>query len=152
MELKLKEYLSKIEFGELQRHENMAAVPLFFKDDGKIDYLTLKEALDKKAITINEVSAEGSVPELVVDVNTDINVLILDGEELFGAKQNRVLNASILLWGKSRTTIPVSCTEHGRWHFMSKSFHDSDNLASYRMRTAKNMSVSDSLKARSLSE
>jgi hypothetical protein len=148
MGLNLKEYLSKIEMGEMQQFKNIAFVPLFFTDGGKIDYLTLKEALDKKAVTINETSAGGSVPELVVDVNDDVNVLILDGEELFGAKQNRILNSSVLLWGKSRTTVPVSCTEQGRWRHVSKSFHDSQNMANYRVRMAKNMSVSHSLHAR----
>jgi len=148
MELNLKEYLSKIEMGERQQFKNITVVPLFYAEAGKVDYLTLKEALDKKAVSVNEVSAGGSVPELVVDVNADVNVLILDGEELFGAKQNRILNSRILLWGKSRTTVPVSCTEQGRWHHVSKTFYDSDNVANYPMRAAKNMSVSHSLRAK----
>jgi len=148
MELNLKDYLSKIEFGETQQYKNITVVPLFYADAGKVDYLTLKEALDKKVISVNEVSAGGSVPELVVDVNADVNVLILDGEELSGAKQNRILNSSVLLWGKSRTTVPVSCTEQGRWHNVSKSFYDSDNVANYPVRMAKHMSVSHSLRAK----
>ena len=83
-----------------------------------------------------------------MDVNDDVNVLILDGEELFGARQNRILNTSVLLWGKSRTTVPVSCTEQGRWHNVSKSFYDSENVASYNVRMAKNISVSHSLRAK----
>jgi len=148
MELNLKDYLSKIEIGETQQFKNITVVPLFYAGAGTVDYLTLKEALDKKAISVNEVSEVGSVPELVVDVNDDINVLILDGEELFGAKQNRILNTSVLLWGKSKTTVPVSCTEHGRWRHVSKSFHDSENVANYPMRMAKQVSVSHSLRAK----
>jgi hypothetical protein len=148
MELNLKDYLSKIEIGERQQFKNIAVVPLFYADAGKVDYLTLKEALDKKVISVNEVSAGGSVPELVVDVNADVNVLILDGEELFGAKQNRILNSSVILWGKSRTTVPVSCTEQGRWRHVSKSFYDSDHVANYPVRMAKHVSVSHSLRAR----
>jgi hypothetical protein len=148
MELNLKEYLSKIETGDTQQFKNITVVPLFYAGVGTVDYLTLKEALDKKAIAINEVSAGGSVPELVVDVNDDVNVLILDGEELSGAKQNRILNTSVLLWGKSKTTVPVSCTEQGRWRHVSKSFHDSEHVANYSMRMAKNVSVSHSLRAK----
>jgi hypothetical protein len=148
MGLNLKEYLSKIELGEMQRHNNIAVMPLFIKGGGKIGYLTLKEAMDKKAISVHEVSEGGSVPELVVDVNDEVNVLILDGEELFGAKQNRVLNTSVLLWGKSRFTVPVSCTERGRWHHISKSFRDSGNVASYDIRMAKNISVSHNLRSK----
>jgi len=148
MALNLKDYLSKIEMGEAQQFKNITVVPLYYAGAGKVDYLTLKEAMDKKSISVNEVSEAGSVPELVVDVNDDVNVLILDGEELFGAKQNRILNTSVLLWGKSRTNVPVSCTEEGRWHHVSKSFHDSENEANYPLRAAKNMSVSHSLRAK----
>jgi hypothetical protein len=145
MELKLKDYLSKVMTGESQQFKNVTVVPLFFAEPAKADYLTLKEALAKKAITINEVAAGGSVPELAVEVNDDINVLILDGEELMGGKQNRLVNTTILLQGKSRTTVPVSCVEHGRWHHVSPTFADSGNVATCHMRMAKQQSVTHSL-------
>ena len=37
------------------------------------------------------------------------------GEQLAGGKQNRVLNASILVPAKSELPIPVTCVERGRW-------------------------------------
>ena len=58
-------------------------------------YLTLKEALEKRLLVIKEVSAQASVPELKVINNADLPVLLLDGEELAGAKQNRVLNTTM---------------------------------------------------------
>jgi len=54
-------------------------------------YLTLKEALEKRLLVIKEVSVEASMPELKVINNADVQVLLLDGEELACAKQNRVL-------------------------------------------------------------
>lgn len=145
MGFNLKEYLSGIQVGERQQFKNITVVPLFYSGACKVGYLTLKEALEEKAIAVNEVSEGGSVPELVVDVKDDVNVLILDGEELFGAKQNRILNASILLWGRSRTTVPVSCTEQGRWHHVSRTFFDSENVANLPLRAAKNVAVSRNL-------
>jgi len=77
--------------------------------------------------------------------NADKPLLILDGEELFGAKQNRVLNTTVLLRKKSATIIPVSCTEQGRWHYESKTFKDSGYIMSPRIRGLKNRSVQESL-------
>ena len=60
-------------------------------------------------------SEQGSVPALRV-VNRGLHpILIVDGEELVGAKQNRVVNLAILVAAQSAFTIPVSCVEAGRW-------------------------------------
>src|SRR5262245_14278026 len=79
------------------------------------DYLTLDEALDSNTAHVTEVSESGSVPELVFKNEHDRAVLLVDGEELIGAKQNRILNISILVPARSTLTIPVSCVEAGRW-------------------------------------
>ena len=54
---------------------------------------------------ITEVSEGGSVPELRVVNKGDARILVLDGEELRGAKQNRVLN----------TTHPHRQAQHASW-------------------------------------
>ncbi len=79
----------------------------------------------------------------------DKAVLLLDGEELSGAKQNRVLNTTILLREKSETVIPVSCTEHGRWSYSSSHFEESGHIMSAKLRRVKNASVHDNLKSSS---
>jgi hypothetical protein len=105
----------------------------------------LKEALDKQVLTIKEVSHEGSVPELKVINGGKIPVLLLDGEEVVGAKQNRVLNTTILVKEKSELVIPVSCTEQGRWAYRERDFSDSDTLMSTKIRRIKAQTVSDTL-------
>ena len=42
-------------------------------------------------------------------------VLLYDGEELVGAKQNRILNVTVLVGAGAKLPIPVSCVEQGRW-------------------------------------
>jgi hypothetical protein len=96
-------------------------------------------------LKITEVDDSGSVPELKVVNEAEIPVLILDGEELVGAKQNRIVNTSILLREKSETVIPVSCVEEGRWSYKSEHFESSDAIASFRVRNVKSASVKRSV-------
>ena len=145
MDATIKKYLVSCEFGELQHFKNMGILPLLTSLDDSPEYLTLKEALDKQVLTITEVSHEGSVPELKVINSAEIPVLLLDGEEVVGAKQNRVLNTTILVKEKSELVIPVSCTEQGRWAYRERDFSDSDTLMSTKLRRIKAQTVSDTL-------
>jgi hypothetical protein len=56
------------------------------------------------------------VPTLRVANTGALPVLIVDGEELVGGLQNRVVNTTILIPAKSIVALPVSCIEHGRWN------------------------------------
>jgi hypothetical protein len=139
--------LQDIRFGEPQRHRNVTVIPLLWEEDGGPVYLALREALEGRLLTVTELSQAGSVPELRVVNQADLPVLLLDGEELAGAKQNRVLNTTILVRAKSETTIPVSCTEQGRWRYSSSEFADSGVVMTRKARAHKSRSVSDSLAA-----
>jgi hypothetical protein len=55
-------------------------------------------------------------------------VLLVDGEELVGAKQNRVLNLTILAPAKHTTVIPVSCVEAGRSRMESTDLKVADHV------------------------
>ena len=86
------------------------------------DYLTLDEALEENLLEIRELDREGSVPELLAVTKSDIPVILFAGQELIGAKQNRMLNTTVLLPPNSKTVIDVSCVEQGRWSFKSEQF------------------------------
>lgn len=135
-----------IKFGELQIHGHVVVIPIISENGTGPDYLTMKEAMEQQFLTVTEVTEGGTVPELKV-INKGIKpVLLLDGEELSGAKQNRVLNTTILLKEKSETLIPVSCTEHGRWSYSSSHFEESGHIMSAKLRRIKNASVHENLK------
>jgi len=140
------DFISKISFGELQSFKNLQIIPLFSKEEECPEYLTLKEALEKRLLVVKEVSADASVPELKVINDADVPVFLMDGEELAGAKQNRVLNTSILVKEKSELIIPVSCTEQGRWSYRTEEFFNSENILSSKIRRKKAANVNDSLK------
>lgn len=147
MDQAIKSHLEGITFGEAQRQRNMAVWPVFSAIDGGPHYMTMKEALAGGFLSVTEVSAGGTVPELKVVNSAPEAVLILDGEELAGAKQNRIVNTTILLRRQSETIIPVSCTEQGRWSSVSERFDDSGHIATHRVRGAAKESVTANLKA-----
>jgi hypothetical protein len=148
MEKVIGEFLSSLQFGEMSTHKNLSVLPVFAGRNGGPVYRTLKEALRQGTLAISEVTQGGSVPELKVVNKGDMPLLLLDGEELSGAKQNRVLNTTILLDVNSETTIPVSCTEHGRWSYMSHHFADSDVVMASNVRREKVRSVHENLRTR----
>ena len=140
--------LQGIRLGQPVVFKNMAMVPLFDGPETTFSYLTMKGALAKGFVEITEVSEGGSVPNLKVINHGDQPVLLLDGEEVKGAKQNRIINTSILLAPKSETVIPVSCTEQGRWNYNSRAFSESGNFMPAHSRSSKSERVYANLMSR----
>ena len=140
--------LQSLEFGEPQVYENIAIVPLIASAEGRYRYRTLGEAIAGWDIVITEISTAGSIRDLTVFNHTKRPVLLMDGEELVGARQNRGLNTSILIKEISETMIVVSSTEQGRWTRTSVAFRDSANIMPYKIRAQKAPSVHSFLEAR----
>ena len=147
METTVKTKMEGLKFGEIQIHNHVAVIPIIGNCDIGPVYLTMKEAMESHFLTVAEVTEGGAVPELKVINQADMPVLLIDGEEISGAKQNRVLNTTILLKEKSETVIPVSCTEHGRWSYSSAHFEESGYIMSAKLRSVKNASVHENLKS-----
>jgi hypothetical protein len=147
MEAIMKGHIEGIKFGGLQIHGHVAVIPMISTNGSGPDYLTMREAMEAHLLMVTEVTEGGQVPELKVINRADKPVLLLDGEELSGAKQNRVLNTTILLKALSETAIPVSCTEHGRWSYSSSHFEESGHIMSAKLRSVKNASVHENLKS-----
>jgi hypothetical protein len=132
----------EIHVGDPVRHEALTVFPLYARGDGATNYLLSDEALSAGAVTVEEMTEAGSVPQLIVNNQAETLVLFLEGEELRGAKQNRVLNTSLLAAPASRTTIPVSCVEQGRWRYQSRHFGSAGSHASSKLRHILKKSVS----------
>jgi hypothetical protein len=77
------------------------------------------------------------VPELAVDNPLDEKVLLYDGEELVGAKQNRILNVTVLVEACSDVRIPVSCVEEGRWAARSHAMGAAGHVSHAHLRRRK---------------
>jgi hypothetical protein len=139
--------LPEIRVGEPIRHKLLAVFPLFSQPEGDVEYVLFDEAIAAGSVQIEEVSEGGSVPNLLVKNQGDSRVLLLEGEELRGAKQNRVLNTSVLVAARSKTPIPVSCVERGRWRYSSRRFAPSASHSGSKLRHYLKWSVSESLSA-----
>lgn len=104
---------ASLRIGTAAVHLNLALFPLYDDREKPSEYLLLDDALDRKLARVTEVSADGRVPELAFENDSAEKILLVDGDELVGAKQNRVLNLSILVGSRQKLVIPVSCVEAG---------------------------------------
>ena len=148
----LQSTLDRLTLGEPLRCGALGMIPLL---DPAIDapadgepqsYRLFPDALRAGTVAIAEVSEGGSVPELAATNAGDLDVLLVDGEELLGAKQNRMVNLSILVPPRRAIRIPVSCVERGRWQHRSATFAESPSTVHGRVRAAKARQVSDALR------
>ncbi len=142
----VKTALAALTFGEPTTHEGLTVVPLASKLGSDLDYLLLDDGLHRDLVTIREVSEGGSVPELTVENRAELPLLIVDGEELVGAKQNRVANLTMLIPAAETTNIPVSCVEAGRWAYSRRDFGTSDRVQNARGRAERLQDVRESIR------
>ncbi len=141
-------FLERLELGDPKCDEGLTLVPVFGIFADLPEFVTLEQALTARTLIVTEVSEGGSVPMLKARNVGFAGVLIIDGEELAGAKQNRVLNTSVFIKPGQEIVIPVSCTEAGRWSYRTSTFEDSGHVSALGIRLAANESVTSSLRTR----
>lgn len=125
-------------------HGRLTVFPLFAPTPNPVSYRLADDALADGTTTVEEVTEGGSVPQLSVVNTGEALVLFLEGQELRGAKQNRVLNTSVLVPARQKTVLPVSCVEQGRWRYTSRHFAPSGSHASSKLRRVLKSSANQS--------
>jgi hypothetical protein len=146
MEDMLLETLDHLEIREPVSHGPLHLFPLLGSAFSEESLSLLEEALQEGTLRVEELGEAGSVPELRVINGGARPVLILEGDELIGAKQNRVLNSSVLVAAESQLILPVSCVERGRWSYRSRAFSSGNGSPHLTLRRLKSWAVHDSLK------
>jgi len=131
--------IEDIEILNYQSHKNMAIIPIKTPPSYKFDILTLKKGFELGLAEVKECE-HSTVNTLIVKNNSVTPLILVDGEEIIGGDQNRIVNATILIAPNSEEKIPVNCTEHGRWAYKSE-FKQSEYMANYRTRSAKEKAV-----------
>ena len=104
-----------IELLDSQKYENVEAIPIKSDYFGKKDFLTLKKGYEMGLVEIKELD-HSTVNTVSCKNDSVVPLILIDGDEITGAMQNRIINDTLLIPAKSTINIPVSCTEHGRWH------------------------------------
>lgn len=136
---------SRLSAAAPQVFRNLTVVPLIDGAAMPTGFPCLDRALDDGVAVVTEVSEQGNVPRLKFLNKGPQPVFLLDGEELVGAKQNRILNLSILAPGNAELEIPVSCVEQGRWSWRSREFKNSERVIYSKLRRRNSEEVSASL-------
>ena len=76
--------------------------------------LTLKEAMEKKVVTVHETS--NVITLTIENTSTEVEVFVMSGDVVKGGKQDRVIAFDLVLPMKSGVVpLPSFCVEHGRW-------------------------------------
>ena len=126
----------------LTTYGNLGLVQLRVEPLAEFNFRPGGPEIKSGGLTISESTGEGIVGKLLAINNTEAYLLLTDADVLVGAKQNRVLNKSVLLAPLSKTVIDVSCIERLRWHYTSGSFSSPQSVADPDLRKEKARSIS----------
>ena len=92
--------------------------------------------LDDDSARVGEVSEGGVVGRIQVESLTPLPLLLVAGEILRGARQNRQINATLVIPPGEEIQVPVSCVERGRWAYRSgKGFRTANATTPWKMRS-----------------
>lgn len=141
--------VAAVRLGATQTWRGLSVVPLLARAPRQArSYLTLAEALDAGSFRITEASGGATVSLLRAVNDGDEPVLLLIGEELVGAKQNRIVNVTLMIPARAELAIPVSCVEQGRWRMRGPHFRASGRAIFAQARARAMRDVTRSLATR----
>lgn len=149
MKVRLSELLSAVEVSTPSQSAGLQVFGLRWNAASTPDYVVLDHALASGLIEVTEVTEGGIVPQLRISNRGDSLVFMMSGELLVGAKQNRVLNVSMLVPPRSELLVPVSCVEAGRWSYRSRGFASSTTTSHGQLRELMAKQILASYRARS---
>jgi hypothetical protein len=124
--------------GEPQVSRQLAVFPVFGPEPVAV-YRSLAQAVALGA-SVTEVD-DGSIGDVLVKNSSDQALLVYEGEEITGARQNRMFDAPALVPPAVELTLPVSCVERGRWDGSRRreSFAPAASTADAQLRSVKRL-------------
>jgi hypothetical protein len=140
------ESLTGVQISGCQQNGQVQVFHLRWSGSGEVKYATLDEALAAKWIDVTEVNESGQVPNLKIVNRSEHMVFIMAGEQLVGGKQNRVVNASMMIPSRSEMPLPVTCVEQGRWGYRNSTFSSGRSSSQRKLRAMMSKQVTTSYK------
>ncbi|UCD19517.1 MAG: hypothetical protein JSU64_08960 [candidate division WOR-3 bacterium] len=107
--------LGNLELSEPVFLRNLRIHPIQSPATDGIKISAISEILQQQSGSFRELDPP-DINRIAFDNEGNHPVLMLDGEEIVGAMQNRIIADSILVKAQSTTDIPVICAEEGRWN------------------------------------
>jgi len=86
----------EIRINSFQKFRRLSVVQYTAEPANTINYISGPAAVKNDLIQVKEIDQAGSVNDLILFNLSDQYVFFMDGDILAGAKQNRVLNTSVL--------------------------------------------------------
>ena len=133
---------TSISLGGLNCVKGLGVIPILTKEITELPVLEpLERALERGLARITETSPAGEVPFLMLENTGDCPIIILDGEEVVGGKQNRIINTTMVIPASTSVKVPVSCIQAGRWHHERADFESAGSVFRARSRAAQMATV-----------
>src|SRR5689334_4733931 len=108
--MELTRWFDRVHLDPPQAAGSLAIHPLRLEGEPGTPYVLLHEALESKALEVVE-TRRGNVNEVVARNVGRSPILILEGESVRGAKQNRMITVDILLAAGAQVSVHVGCVE-----------------------------------------
>ena len=132
------DFYARLSVGEAAVYGNLAFYPVYLPGGGEKlgDVLTMAEAVEAGKFKIAELEEGASVNTLEVRNDTAKYVILLAGEMVRGAKQDRIISFDVVVPPRGKVGVDAFCVEAGRWTEVSKHFEYEKEIAPAGVRAA----------------
>ena len=135
-----KEAIQNITIGVSEQFGCLTITPVHILEDAPLEgFVGFDHLFDSGEVEALEVSESGVVGRISVNNMSEDSLCLFDGEALVGAKQNRIVERSLIIPPKTEIAVPVNCVERGRWSGLGGRgrFHKSEFAATPSMKMNK---------------
>ncbi len=124
-------FYAQLSVGEPTVYGNLAVYPVYLPGGGEElgDVLTMAEAVESGDFKISELEGGASVNTLEVRNDTGKHVVLLAGEMVRGAKQDRIISFDTVIPPGGKFNVDAFCVEAGRWTEVSEHFDYKKEIA-----------------------